>query len=104
MPEIDSLESMQARHEAKARYRLYFFDFTAPKAQQLTELERGLRLADARQKVRALNDALKAQNKLRFGDPRYGMEITNSWECMSEIAQKRHLALGRGRGPSYFNR
>lgn len=91
----ESLEAMRARHRAIARYRLYLFDPKQPRGKQAKELERGLTWDEADKKRNDLNAELLAQGKPRFSDPLYGIELTNSWACMSEAARSRHLLLGK---------
>lgn len=93
--ESDSLEAMTARHEAIARYRIYYFEPRKPRGKQKTEVERDLTYKVAKGKVQVLNDELKGRGMNRFMDPMYGLELTNGWECMSEAARERHIALGK---------
>lgn len=98
----DSLKAMRDAHEAVARYRVYLRDWTKPKRAQVTEIERGLTYREACARRDQLNDELKATGKDRFGDPLYGAELTNGWDCMSDFARAQNISLGKG--PKDFNR
>jgi hypothetical protein len=86
---------MKSQHRAIARYRLILTDWSLPRKQQVSEIERGLNLKNSREKMDSLNAELKAQGKARFGDPLYGIELTNSWDCMTPQARERQLCVGK---------
>lgn len=91
----ETLEAMRARHEAIARYRLILTDWSKPKGSQVAEVERGLTWKEVTSKRDQANAQLKAQGRSRFGDPMYGVQLTNAWECMSDAARARHSSLGK---------
>lgn len=94
----ETLEAMRARHEAIARYRLILTDWSKPKGSQVAEVERGLTWKEVTSKRDQANAQLKALGRSRFGDPMYGVQLTNAWECMSEAARARHASLGKCQG------
>jgi hypothetical protein len=97
-----TLDALRSSHQAIARYRLILTDWSKPRKQQVSEIRRDLTLSEARAECDALNERCKANDRNRFGDPIYGIELTNGWDCMSETARSRNLAFGKG--PQHFNK
>jgi hypothetical protein len=96
MSRIDAeIEGMRARHQAIARYRIYYMEPLKKRGQQKTEVERELTYEQASEKRDRLNRELKAKGLNRFMDPSYELEMTNAWDTFTEETKERHLACGK---------
>lgn len=91
----DELEAMRARHRAIARYRLLLCDPLKKRGEKKKEVERGLTYDEAKTKQEKMNAELKAQGYVRFMDPSYEIELTNTWDTLSEYAKASKLAEGK---------